>query len=804
VPGQTSCKRCKRPVPLEGGRARPAVHCRACGFTFVATPSSMEDEPRLMLRPDLVIEALEQEGSLRYVIKDPRTNRFFRVKPLEHFLVSQFDGETSSEEVRRRASELKQVLISEQVLSRFTEKFRALGLLVNARGGDEVSPPRTSRFSDVFSLKLPLANPERLLDWLYPKVRFCFSAPFVGLVGSSFLVALFLTVLHRDELVFGLADAASLKGLMLVLLTISGVTILHELAHAVTCRHYGGRVTDMGFLLLYFLPCFYCNVSDTYLLKEKRQRLWVLFAGGFFELFIWASAVITWRIVSEESAISGVLFIIIAVCGIRTLFNFNPLIKMDGYFLLSDYLGVTNLRREALLGLRRLARRAFGLDAAPATTDMRDRRILSMRGDRFLAIFGGVALLYTMTLVGLLVFYSGEWVFTNHGANALALFGLGLLGVLHKPAFTAASAAREAGQEKWEKLGRQRRRFRFVILWSLAILAVAFCPWQLRVPSDLTVMPQEREIVRAPADGRIAKIHVSEGESVEKGDLILEYDTNRLLLDRKTKQAELAQAEEELRLLAKQNPTAREEIRVQERVLETSRAQELAARQEFERAQQAWTLGVLPRDRFDEAKSALEEAEARRREAEAQIALVRKSSPESRNEQMEVYHLRDPGAQQAVIEKLEAELAQLDDLLARSKIYASISGTLTTYRFEEKMGEFLEEGTEVCEIANDERVVIEMPVSEKEIDIVKLDEPVKFKVRGYPTRTFRASVDEIAPVATRNGGSSTILVRAYVDNGEGILKPGMTGVAKIYCGLSVVAHVLTRDIVRFIRTEFWL
>jgi multidrug efflux pump subunit AcrA (membrane-fusion protein) len=65
-------------------------------------------------------------------------------------------------------------------------------------------------------------------------------------------------------------------------------------------------------------------------------------------------------------------------------------------------------------------------------------------------------------------------------------------------------------------------------------------------------------------------------------------------------------------------------------------------------------------------------------------------------------------------------------------------------------------------------------------------------------------VDEIAPIATPNGKSSTVLVRAYVDNAEKLLKPGMTGVAKIYCGMSFVANILTRDLVRFIRTEFWL
>ena len=310
--------------------------------------------------------------------------------------------------------------------------------------------------------------------------------------------------------------------------------------------------------------------------------------------------------------------------------------------------------------------------------------------------------------------------------------------------------------------------------------------------------------MRAPSDGRIARIHIREGERVERGDLLLEYDSKKLLLERRTKQAELTQAREELRLLGKQNPTFREEIRVSERALETARAHEQAALQDFDRAQQLWTAGLISQDAFDSAGNVREEAEARRREAEARIALVRKQSPDRRNEQMQVFHLKDAGAQEAVIERLTAELAQVDDLLERTKIYASISGTLTTYRFEEKIGDFLEEGANVCEIANDDKVVVEMPVPEKDIDVIELGQAVKFKVRGYPTRRFQATVDEIAPVATSDGTTSSILLRAYVDNDDRILKPGMTGVAKVYCSMSFVANVLTRDLVRFVRTEFWL
>jgi multidrug resistance efflux pump len=804
------CKRCRRGIDSREARLSAFVHCVHCNFTF-RPDEAPASQPELALRSDLVITPVtpdDESGALHYVIKDPRSNRYFKVKPLEHFLITQFDGNTSLETIRRRASESENVLVSEDVLSRFAEKFRELGLLV--RSGDDPPAGRSdgpSFAADVLHWKRPLANPERLLDWLYPKARFGFTAPFVWLMSLTILAAAAVAVLNLDELAFGLEAVVSLEGLLFVLVTVSAVTALHELAHGLTCRHFGGRVTDMGFLLLYFLPCFYCNVGDTYLFREKRQRLWVFFSGGFFELFVWAVAVLGFRLLFPGTFASRVLFVVAAVCAIRSLFNFNPLIKMDGYFLLSEVLGISNLRREAFRGFGRLVRRVSRLEAEPVPAALSTRRIAGIRGDRFLALFGGAALAYTALLVGALVTYSGGFLFESYGADGLAFFTVALVGLLHKPALTAASAAKEVGQEKWQQLTERRKRSRFVLLWLVLALVAAFFPWELRIASNLQVLPQEREIVRAPSKGRIARIHAVEGGRVAAGDLILEYDATELVLERRTKEAELAQATEELRLLGKENPTVREEITVKQRALEVARAQEDAAQREFERSRELWTLGLVSKESFDKAENELESTLARRREAEAEIALVQKSSPESRNQQMEMLHLRDPGAQQAIIQKLEAELARLDDLLERTKIYASVSGTLTTYRFEEKVGDYLEEGAEVCEIANDDRVVLEMPVAEKDIDVIEKGQAVKFKVRGYPTRSFHARVDEIAPVATRDdvsGKSSTILVRAFVDNDDKVLKPGMTGVAKIYCGMSFVANIFTRDLVRFVRTEFWL
>lgn len=828
---EVRCKRCGKAVDLPARRSPVGARCPRCGFVFRATPGSTEAsagadpqgkrraaeappvtaaEAPLSLRSDLIIEPVEEEGALYYVIKDPVNQRFFRVKALEHFLITQFDGSTSELEIRKRASEAHRVLIAPEVLARFAQKFKELGLLVSAEGDGTVRattprPPHLGWLSRILYLKLPLVNPEPILELLYAGCRWAFRPSVVAAMALTIVFATAVLVLNRDDL--ALDQVLSAEGLLLVYVTVSVVTLLHELAHGLTCRHFGGRVEDMGFLLMYFLPCFYCNVSDAYLFKEKRKRLWVTFAGAYFELFLWALAVLLWRIVTPEAFASRVFLIVIAVGGVKSLLNLNPLIKLDGYYLLVDALGIANLRKEALAGLSRLGRRLLRLESPRARPELASRQILMLRGDRFLVIFGAAAFAYTALVLGSLAFWSGGAVFERFGSQGLGLFTVLLFGLLHRPASVAASSLRSVSKEKWDDLGKKKRRLRTLLLVFGIPVAIGLIPWQLRISSELRVIPFGRATVRAPAEGRIARIHFSEGERVKKGDLLLEYDDQALLLDRETKEAELRKAKEELRLLVKRNPTWQEETRVEQRVLETALSREQAAEQESARAQQLWTLGLLPKDKLDQAVNALERAQSESRKQRAQIDLVSKSSRASRNEQMEVLHLRDPEAQKAVIERLEAEVKRLDDLLGRTRIYAPLAGTLVTYRFQEKMGEYLAEGAAVCDIVDDQKVVIEMPVSEKDIDAIKVGHPVKFKVRGYPGRSFPAQVAQIAPVATPGTGkerTATILLRATVENGDGTLKPDMTGIAKIYCGRTFLANALTRDLVRFIRTEFWL
>jgi multidrug resistance efflux pump len=251
------------------------------------------------------------------------------------------------------------------------------------------------------------------------------------------------------------------------------------------------------------------------------------------------------------------------------------------------------------------------------------------------------------------------------------------------------------------------------------------------------------------------------------------------------------------------NSISHAEVVVAERTLEVAKVEVQRAQQNFARAQDLWTMGLISKEVFDQADNALNEAVSKRRKAEAELARARETYRRSRKEEY-ADKGESPETQRQIIRKLDEELKTLDNRLSRTKIYAPISGTITTYRFQEKVGDYLDEGAEVCDIVNADRVVVEMPVSEKDMDVIEDGLEVKFKVRGYPTHSFHATVDEIAPVAVQSEGASTVLVRSYIDNKDKLLKPGMTGVAKIYCGTSVMAHILTRDLVRFIRTEFWL
>ncbi len=152
---------------------------------------------------------------------------------------------------------------------------------------------------------------------------------------------------------------------------------------------------------------------------------------------------------------------------------------------------------------------------------------------------------------------------------------------------------------------------------------------------------------------------------------------------------------------------------------------------------------------------------------------------------------------------MEATYDYLAEQIDRTSIFATISGIVSTHHLRDRVGEYLEVGDELCRIVDYRTMLLEIPVSEKDVAHVNVGDRVKFRARSIPELAFHGRVTEIAPVATQNDNHTVFVVTTEVDNQDEILRPGMTGNAKIYCGKRSFLYLWTRQLIKFIRVEFW-
>ena len=140
-----------------------------------------------------------------------------------------------------------------------------------------------------------LFDPDRLLARLLGPLAVVFTIEFLFLSIGLLLAATFVAITHASEISSGLLRCAQPELIVALVVAMVTVTLLHELAHGLTCKRFGGPVHEIGFLLIYFLPAFYCNVTSAWAFPKKSHRLWVTFAGPWSTLLIWALAVFCWR-----------------------------------------------------------------------------------------------------------------------------------------------------------------------------------------------------------------------------------------------------------------------------------------------------------------------------------------------------------------------------------------------------------------------------------------------------------------------------------------------------------------------------
>jgi putative peptide zinc metalloprotease protein len=483
------------------------------------------------LRGDLVLVEQSYRGEQSYILKDPVSHKYFRFKPLEIMVMQTFDGERTVAEAAAALAD-EGLPVSERVLAPFVESLSRMGLLVRSMGERSVlelerlrAERRQRRRAPLFKgellrMRWSLANPDRWFDRWVPRMGFFFSPAFLAFSVVMFgiyllVIGLKWTEFRREFLSLYRPGDYTLGKIAVLWGTGLFIVAIHELGHGVTCKHFGGRVHEMGAMLIYFQPAFYCNVNDAWTFPDRSARLWVTAAGSWIQLVLAAFGAILWWLAAPGTLIARIGIAAVLVGGATTvLANANPLIPLDGYYALSDWLEIPNLRQRALAHVAWLfKRKVLRLDLPMPPSDAREQRVFLIYG--LLAV---TYITFALALVGAIVFGWASGAFGLAGAMVfIAIVLLMARPQLRNWGRTFRSAAQEA-RVRW----RGSPVFRRLLVGAAAvILALCVIPWPVTLSAPFLAAAPRLTRLSAPDSGVVALVSAREGMQVSAGAPLL-------------------------------------------------------------------------------------------------------------------------------------------------------------------------------------------------------------------------------------------------------------------------------------------
>jgi putative peptide zinc metalloprotease protein len=675
----------------------------------------------LKLREDLIISHQNGPDGAMSVIKDPVAERFFRFREIEHFIAQQYNGTNSAETIIHRVEERFEVSLSAGNLAQFTRNLQGMGLLVH-KDNPVASANGRKKWrlnGDLFYLRGKLFNPESFFNWVYPKIRFMFTPTF--LVSSALLVllAVGITITDWNIILHQSYNLFRIESLILAWFIMLGVVMLHEFAHGLTCKHFGGQVREIGFMLIYFQPAFYCNVSDAWLFPKKAHRMWVTFAGGYFEVFLWALATLVWRLTDPSTTINHFALIVTATSAFKMFFNMNPLIKLDGYYLLCDWLDIPNLRQKAGDYFNNRVKKILGFTSTPYLD-------IEPRIRNFFIIYSILSVLYIYWILSKIIAWLAGVMVRNYQGWGFTIFCVVIALLFRKQIgnFISPVTSRISTFSGMNRIPNY-------VKWLLAVVsllgALFFVRAPLKVAGPFTVLPFHNADIRAEAEGIIEEIYADEGTEVKKGTRIARLSGRDYTADLRKTQADIESREADLRLL--QAGAKPEEIEIVKGQITKARELVTLANNQVYRDQILVGKKYISMTEFEDSKERLTIRERELADAQGRLKLLLSGN---RKEEME--------AVEANIRALQAHEKFTEEQLQLLNILSPIDGVVTTHKLKEKVGQHVNRGDLVAEVYAMKKLRVEIAVPEREIREVTLGQKVVLKARSYPGETFEGKV----------------------------------------------------------------
>ncbi len=490
-----------------------------------AMASSAKRTIPLRIRPDLVREWVSYQQNGSWVIKDPVTLKYFRLQPEQYRILELLDGKRSLEQIRDeyRKSFPTNLLSLEEIQS-LTTDFHRSGLVISERfnqGVALVERKREERKKQIIStlknilyLRLPGWDPEPTLRFLDPLFKWMFTPLGVAFWAIMVVSSWTLLAVQFEEFRQKLPAFHQFFGwpnLMYLWIVLGGAKIIHEFGHGLSCKRFGGECHEMGAMLLVFSPCLYCDVTDSWLMHNKWHRIMIGAAGMYIEVLLSAFAIFGWWF-SEPGLFNYLCLNLFFVSTVTTvIFNINPLMRYDGYYMLADFLEIPNLRPKADKLLRdNFAWWCLGIDSRPDP-------FMPQRGHFWFVLFAIASNIYKWVVMFAILFFFYTFLKPYELQSIGVAIAVGsLVSIIISIGMTVYKIVTAPRRDKLSKV---KVTITLLVLTS-AVACALLVPFPWSIESALVIEPHEVQHVYTFTPGRLEEVKVKPGDRVKTGDIL--------------------------------------------------------------------------------------------------------------------------------------------------------------------------------------------------------------------------------------------------------------------------------------------
>jgi len=477
---------------------------------------------RPQLRSHARIHRHQYRGELWYVLEDKLSRRVHRFNPIAYYVIGLLDGRRTVQQIWENAStRFGDDAPTQDEVIRLLGQLHAAEVLQTEAMPDVAELLRRAKRTkkktwlqnllSPMAMRFPLVDPDRALERWLPWYR-----PWFGWAGAIvWLIVVAIgavnAVSHWNELTEDVTSRVlAPENLLLLWLTFPLLKLAHELGHACAVKAWGGEVHEMGVMFLVLVPVPYVDASAASAFPEKRHRVVVGAGGMIVEVFIASLAFALWLEI-QPGILRAVLFNVMLIAGVSTvLFNANPLLRFDGYYIASDLLEIPNLRQRAQQYFSSLLEsRLFGTSAPTSDAGLRERT--------WLVFFAVASFLYRMTItVSIAAFIATQYFFLGVLLAIWALVTGFLLPVGMLLNYLAFSP--------------RLRRYRVRALATsgaaaaLLLILVFLVPLPSWTNAQGVIWDAEQSSVRGATDGFVKRVVAAPGALVHRGDPLIEAE----------------------------------------------------------------------------------------------------------------------------------------------------------------------------------------------------------------------------------------------------------------------------------------